>query len=286
MNKKSEFFRKYNLKKHQIKGYEELIPWFDKMTKSNQSINSLWLHGSRCANQHKKYSDLDVAFIVGREKDKNKLKAELKKKLYYKKLYNYFYYKIFEYWEFNNKEVGIHIYSNREFNQMVKSFFSDLDYFEKNQGLIRHIFIESEILYDYRNKFAKARSILSEYPQSLKKIVIEITLKRIKQEAEWWNVRKYWKSVFEEITILGLFIDEVAKCHYALNDRYRKKFLKQYPIDMKNLKPNLEKELKILTYINPINSKDRLKIATMNTVFRKLNNYYKKIYNLKEDIKI
>lgn len=286
MSKKSDFFKKYNLEKRQIEGYEELIPWLGETAENREFVNSLWLHGSRCVSQHEKYSDLDVAFIVEREEDKDKLKGELKKNLYYKKFYDYFYDKTFEYWEFNNKEVGIHIYGNWEFSQMVKSFFRDVAYFEENQGFIQHIFIESKALYDPKNKFTQARATLSEYPQSLRRAVVEITLKRIRQEAEWWNMRKYWKSVFEEMIILKSFIDEVAKCHYALNNRYRKKFLKQYPIDMKKLKPNLEKELGVLIHVDPMNSEDRAKVSVMNGIFKKLNNYYKKIYDLNEDIKI
>jgi hypothetical protein len=260
-------FKISKFSKEQIKGYEKLIPWFVEISKNRDFIKSFWLHGSRCVNQQKKYSDLDVAFIVSLKKDKDKLKKELKSKLFYKKLYNYFNNSIFEYWKFDDREVGVHIFTIREFNQLKKSFFNELDYFEKNQGLIQHIFIESKVLYDPLNKFTEARTLLSKYPETIREKVIKITLKRIKQESEWWAIRKSWKGVFEEIKILDLFIDEVTKCHYALNSVYRKNFLKQYSFVINKFKPDLKKELIELTYINPLKSNDTKKILIMEIEF-------------------
>jgi len=263
------------LSKEQISGYEKILPWFINVSKNNEFIKSFWLHGSRCVNQQTVYSDLDIAFIVNSNKDKDILKKKLKSKLFYRKFYDYFKQRDFEYWEYKKREVGIHIYSLKEFKKLVKSFFNSIGYFEKNQGMIQHIFVESKLIYDPLDIFLEAKEYLLEYPEKLRKELIELTLKRIWQEVEWWTIRKSWKNIFEEMKVIETFIDEVTKCHYALNKLYRKNFLKQYLFDIKKLKPNLEKEIMFLSEIMVSKKNDKKKIIIMNNIFKKLNNFYK-----------
>lgn len=286
MRLNNNFFKKFGLGQKDYKGYETVLPFLFELTKNNSFILSFWIHGSRVDKKYDERSDLDIGYIVEKEKNKETLKEKLRGVFYYKGYYDYFFNRIFEYWEFNGKVIGFDIYSKKEFHLRVDNFFKSVELLDTNQDFVEHVVLQSKIIYDPKGLFSDHKEKLSKCPFGLKREAIELYLKRIKQEAEWWSMRKKWKSVFEEISVLKPFIDEVAKCHHLLNDRFCMRSLKQYAIDIDELKPNIKKEVFLLANIRTDNPNHPLKMIAMNTIFKRLEKKYQEKFNTNQFINL
>jgi predicted nucleotidyltransferase len=272
-------FHKYNISVKQIEGFEDILPKLINIAHSDK-VTSFWLHGSRAIGTYNKNSDLDIAYIINTDEDRDFLKDELKKYLRDLVFHDYFFSREFHYWSFNGMEVGVHIYTRNEFELKISESLSSVSLLEKHQDFCQHIVLNSLVIHDPWKVFKNSKSIIGNYPENLRKEMVELTLKRVKQEAEWWNIRVEWKSVFEQISVLKPFIDEASKCHYALNGRYCMRSLKQYDVDMRILIPNLSQEMKILTKIDPDFPNDSKKREVMLEIYKKLDGEYKKQFSI------
>ena len=277
MSKDNKNLINTNIPLSQVLPFSEIIIFLIGLSKKNKNIKAFWLNGSRAINRQQSDSDLDLVFIVNSTEYKEVLKDELKKYLYYKKFHDYFFDKTFEYWEFNKREVGVHIYSNDEIFLKVKTIFSSLKNFEIEQSFIQHNIINSVSLFDPSDilEHLKTQSVC---PKSLSKKQAEISLKRIKQEVEWWHIRKRWRSIFEEMHVIKLLVDEVAKCQYALNNQSYMVALKYYPLDQVKMVPNLSKELNLIMTMNSISDFNAIERTALDSILAKLMKEYKRIY--------
>ncbi len=259
-------------KTSQIAGYEECLELINKKIK--KYTTAYWLHGSRAVNiQHSK-SDIDIVFIVKNDSNKHGLMKKLKTFLSYKKLYDYFNYCYFEYWEYKGKEVGVRIYTLKYFNQKVYSFFNSVDNVIKNQDFVEHVIINSFPIYDPEDILQKSKEHVLDYPDSFRKKVIQWSLNRIKQEVDWWNMRTVWLNVFQEMRVVEPLVSEISRCHYALNKRYYMYSKKHYSNDLKSFLPNIEKELNIVTHCEPGRRNNKAKREAFTLILKKLNDQF------------
>lgn len=286
MSDKKNFYKQYKLDKKDFDGYVSILPLLLEIAKENKYVLSFWIHGSRSDRKHDERSDLDVGFIVANKKAKGALKEELKRYFYYKEFYDYFFKRVFEYWEHEGKVIGPYICDRDELIVKADAFFESVESLEKHQDFFEHTILQSKVIYDPKLILSKIKKKLLDCPTSLKKEATELFLKRIKQEAEWWAMRKKWKSVFEEISVLKPFFDEVAKCHYLLNDRYCMRSLKQYAIDLRDLKPDIRRELSFLTKIGTDISGHTRKLEIMNSLFKRLERAYQRKFETDQSIKL
>ncbi|MFW6046557.1 MAG: DUF4037 domain-containing protein [Candidatus Woesearchaeota archaeon] len=256
----------------QISGYEECLDLIDKKTK--KYTLAYWLHGSRAVDiQHSK-SDIDIVFIVEDDSSKYKLIKKLKTFLSYKKLYDYFNYCYFEYWEYKGKEVGVRIYTIKDFNQKVYLFFDSVENVIKNQDFVEHVIINSFPIYDSKNILQKAKEHVLDYPDNIREKVVQWSLNRVKQEVDWWNMRTVWLNVFQEMRVVEPLVSEISRCHYALNKRYYMYSKKHYNNDLKRFLPDIEKELNIVTYCKPERINNKAKREAFTSILNKLNNEF------------
>jgi hypothetical protein len=163
----------------------------------------------------------------------------------------------------------------------VKVAFSSINDFEKGQSFIQHNIINTISISD-PDKLLDGLKEQSKYPEELRRNQIELSLKRIKQEVEWWHMRKKWRSVYEEMHVIKILVDEIAKCHYALNKRFYMVALKHYNIDQTSMTPDISKELNFLVNISPKLDLNDDKRATLDKILYKLMAEYMNIYCTKE----
>jgi hypothetical protein len=227
------------------------------------------------AGTHDKYSDLDIAFIVNREADKETLNKLFKTKLSHREFFDYFKNRIFNYWRFHDREVGIHVYTSKELTEKVDLFTSNFSSFNELQCPVQHIIIDSSVFFDKDDFFVSQRERCFNFMNTRQSEFINNYINRLKQEAEWWAIRGRWRSVFEEMNQVNLFMAEVAKCHYLLNGKLSMNSSKHYQDDLLVLKPSLGKEVIRLVAIDPHDLDCKNKIKLMGIIYKKLLAYSK-----------
>lgn len=253
-----------------VNEYRPFLIWVLSNVKSLAYVNSFWLHGSRVSGADDNYSDLDIAFVVKHEKDKKNLYAFLEQKLLHRELFDHFNDRVFDYWRFHNREVGVHVYTSEEFTEKVDLFTSSFNGFNKLQSPIQHIIIDSFTFLDKNNLLCTQRERCIDFVNTHRPEFVNNYLNRLKQEADWWAIRGRWRSVFEEINQVNIFVAEVAKCHYLLNGRLSMNSSKHYQDDLIKLKPYLSKEVIELVSINPDKLDCKRKIKLMGVIHDKL----------------
>ena len=265
------------LSKLPINGYRLFLLWVLSSLRTVSYVNSCWLHGSRVAGTHNKYSDLDIAFVVNCETDKKKLNKLLETKLYHREFLDYFNDRIFNYWRFRGREVGVHVYTSTELTEKVNLFTSGFSSFNKLQCPVQHIIVDSFVFFDKDNFFSLQREKCIAFINTCCREFINNYLNRLRQEAEWWVIRGRWRSVFEEMNQVNIFLAEVAKCHYLLNGKLSMNSSKHYQDDLLVLKPDLNKEVIRLVSINPHDLDCKSKIKLMGIIYKKLLVYSKSL---------
>lgn len=260
-----------------VNEYRPFLLWVLSNLESLPYVNSCWLHGSRASGTHNRYSDLDLAFIVDHETDKKRLSIFLEKRLSHKELFDHFNDRVFNYWKYNDREVGIHIYTNEELVEMVNSFTSGFSGFNKLQCPVRHIIIDSFTFLDKNNLLSSKREKCIAYVDTHRHEFVGNYLDRLQQEAEWWAIRGRWRSVFEEMNQVNIFLAEVAKCHYLINGKLSMNSSKHYQDDLLVLKPNLNKDVIRLVSVNPEKLHCKNKIKLMGVIYEKLLAYSKSL---------
>ncbi|KKT82128.1 MAG: hypothetical protein A2700_03050 [Candidatus Blackburnbacteria bacterium RIFCSPHIGHO2_01_FULL_44_64] len=247
---------------------------YDFSTESS-FVRGFWVHGSRITGFYHEFSDLDIAFVLDSDKSKGKIKNYLSGKIHYDPSFpEYFLDTLCEYWELNGIEVGVHIYTLKEVGAKLCSLNSSVEFFERTQAFVEHVFLESLFLVDKGMVLKKFKDKAYNYPEDIRTEIIELYKKRLEQKFVWWQKRPIWKSVFEEITDLKLIIDEISKLHYAINRRYYVYALKSYAKDLETLKPNIKDAVFSICTINPQSFEGKDKRKLIMQVFSKLMRYY------------
>lgn len=255
--------------------YDSFLAWLFPQFKLLSFIQSYWLHGSRAAETYDKYSDLDIGIIVKKETDKKKIFSMLDAKLSHREFHDYFNDSIFNYWTFNGKEVGVHLYTREEFTARVSSFTTNFEGYNSGQDFVQHVVLNSHIFLDYEDFFLLLKKKCRIFIDENKNDFIGKYLKRLRQEAEWWAIRGRWRSVFEEMTQINQFIIESAKCHHLLNGQVYLRSLKHYDIDLDKFLPDIKNEIMDIASINPYDLDCTHKIKLMNQIYEKLLIYSK-----------
>lgn len=242
------------------------------------SVMAFWIHGSRSAGTSYEHSDLDIAILVEKEENESYVKELLKKHIdYHPDFVEYFLDTTSDYWEYLGTEVGVHIITLPEFNSKIEELFESVENFEKNQTFIQHVIIESEVIFDRNSVINQSVERVTKIPEKLRNELVELYLKRLNQKIIWWEKRPVWKSVFERITDIRLIVDEIARCHYALNGKYHMTALKQYNRDLEILMPDVKDIVFEIVKVDPDNYAGKETRELIKRVVKKLEEYYEEI---------
>lgn len=255
--------------------YRPFLSWLFPHLESMSYLESCWLHGSRVEKTHNRYSDLDIGFIVKDDRGKKKLNKLLRHKLSHRAFYDYFNDRVFDYWTFRGKEVGLHLFTKKEFASKVNSFKRDFNSFDREHGPVQHVILNSLVFYDKNSFFSSQKKKCRVFIEDNRQAFIKKYLCRLKQEAEWWEIRGRWKNIFEEIKQIYQFVTEAAKCQYLLNGGLSVVPLKQYDVALNELMPRISNEIIGLVSFDPKSLDCKRKIRLMKVIYRKMSIYSK-----------
>ena len=255
--------------------FAPVFPTLARLAESAAGVEAFWVHGSRALGNFHDSSDLDVAYLVASPEAAKSLKGALAELVAYEPNFvEYFLDSTSEYWEYQGLELGVHIYETPRFEERTARVFHSLAEFELHQAFAQHVVVEAHPVYDPHGYVRAAQLAVRNFPDALRDELVELYLRRLRQKIIWWEKRPRWKSVFEELTDLHLIVNELARCHYALNKGFYMLGLKQYPDDLRWLLPDLNAEFEVITTVSPHDFRGERKRAVIRAAVEKLSDRY------------
>jgi len=171
----------------------------------------------------------------------------------------------------NGKDFGLFICTYSEIQKITKDFYKDQDSFLKNMDAVQNIIIESKILYDPKHKIKNLKKKIENKPKQFLLKVADRLITRLENKlVQWEGDRGVAKGVFQHISDMWHIIREVVFSHYLLNYEFSMNAMKRYYTgDLERLKPNIVKEINILTYIDYNLSNSKEKIKSLKSIVKK-----------------
>lgn len=222
----------------------EILETIFSLARNNSNFLAGWIHGSRANQSEWANSDLDIALVVNDPLNITELRNNLASRLRLTPNFgDYLSLDRFDLWRYRNQEIGLHIMDYNSVSMQITNIFQSIDTIERYQQFAQHVILESHSIYDPHGLLAMWKISISTIPENLKVALIEKYLQLLSQKLMWWNVRPSWKGPFEQLADCALIVDELARCHYALNGRYHMVGLKEYPLDLLSLQPDIKSKI-------------------------------------------
>lgn len=236
-------------------------------------IVAAWIHGSRATGNHHDKSDLDVLFLVEDARHLITTHTQLLSICRYDEDFpDYFGTTPVPYWEIDQGEVGVRIMPLTELSERIDRLSQTLNGFEAEQAFAQHAIISASPIFDPDNHLLSAQSKCHKVPS---RIYLQVTCKYLRllgQKMQWWDVRPRWKNEFERLSDMGVILEEIARCHYALNNKFFMPGMKDYDRDLQSLRPNLSSDLYDLLNLSPTVPQQHTR-AVVRRVYAKLDEF-------------
>ena len=169
----------------------------------------------------------------------------------------------------NNRRVDLAIYYKGRMEYVVNHFYDSRETFLEYQHKIKHKIVDAVEVYDPKHLLKKFKKEVERYPQKIFDEVFKHSMELLKENYYYWKYhgfRSEFQFGFEKWDI----IKEICEALYAKNKRLFMLPYKRLHKDLKELKPNIEKEVYFL--VRGINTQKNIakKIKVLKIIIAKL----------------
>lgn len=205
-------------------------------------VLAIFNNGSSVVGQDDKGSDVDFVIVLMKDVDKNKIRELFRKK--YKILKNEEdpEIEVEEQYEVLGKRVDPTIISKDEIEKKVNEFYTNKENYLNYQHFIKHKIIDSVAIYDKERLLPKWKKEVQRFPTKIMKEVIGSQIASVKENLFYWKHHKFrneFQFGFEQWDL----IKGICQAIYAKNNCLFMLPYKRIRKDLKELKPNIEKEM-------------------------------------------
>jgi len=190
-------------------------------------------NGSSVAGTDLPESDIDFTIIVKNKEYVNKALNLLKKNIKFLGVEHEV-----PYFEFK-KKLGICVYDKKTMDSFVKILYKSKEDFLQWQKVIQHKVVEAMPLYDPENILKAYQKRVAMYPRRIQRAVFSDSIGYLKDVYEEWNFANEFNFIFH----LPEIIENICLALYSKNRRLFMIPYKRLHKDLKELKPNIEKEM-------------------------------------------
>ena len=190
-------------------------------------------NGSSVAGTDLPESDIDFTIIVKNKEYVNKALNLLKKNIKFLGVEHEV-----PYFEFK-KKLGICVYDKKTMDSFVKILYKSKDDFLQWQKVIQHKVVEAVPIYDPGNILKAYQKRVGMYPRRIQRAVFSDSIGYLKDVYEEWNFANEFNFIFH----LPEIIENICLALYSKNRRLFMIPYKRLHKDLKELKPNIEKEM-------------------------------------------
>ncbi len=249
--------------------YLPLTEHFLELSKKLSYVKAFWVHGSRSVGRHVYKSDIDYLFVLDNKQDKKEFEKELGRFVEWKDTKGFFPEQTWRGCRWNNngvlEKIGVHIYTEDEVNEMFSDFFnnepmdvSGMTWLERwqntkflgSQGAAQFMVHESVSVHDPSGILPKLKSEVAKYPDECSKQIVDLMTGYLETKLRWFGDPWIPRSKYSFMVDMKEVLYFIAAAHYAKSKAFMQQGLKRYHLDIKILKPDIQKDLDRLLAID------------------------------------
>ena len=232
-------------------------------------VVAIFNNGSSIVGMDTPGSDVDFVVILKKEEDKEKIIQILRKTFETFKNEEYPEVNVEEQYDVLGRKADLAFFSQKEIESLVNHFYDSKDTFLKYQHILKHKIVDSSAVYDPKHLLKHYKEKVEKYPQKIIDEVFRSAVASLKEQVYYWEhhgFRNEFQFSFE-------LWDVMIQICFALYVKNRKLFMLPYKRlhkDLKELKPNIEKEMYSL--VRGVNNKKNIakKIEILKIIIAKL----------------
>ena len=226
-------------------------------------VLAIFNNGSSIVGTDLPQSDVDFTIVVKSKSDINKTLSLLKKNLKFLGVYHEV-----PHFEFK-KKLGICIYDKQTMDFFVNILYKSKKDFLQWQKVLQHKIIEAIPVYDPKDLLKRYQAKINSYPKRIQNAVFTDAMRELQEIYKEWKDYGF-RNEFNFIFQLPEIMKQICLALYSKNKRLFMLPYKRLHKDLKELQPNIEKEMYYL--IQGTHSKKNLeeKRRTLKKIIDKL----------------
>ena len=235
-----------NFLKRKIKGFDmknkEVCLEIHKSFSIQPEVLSIFNNGSSIVGQDDKGSDMDFVIVLKKSEDEKKIRELFRKKYEILKNEEDPEIEVEEQYEVLGKRVDPTIISKKEIENKVYGFYNSIDNYLNYQHFIKHKIVDSISLFDKEKLLPIWKKEVEKYPRKFMGEVVNSQIISIKENLFYWRHHKF-RNEFQFGFEYWDVMKAICQALYAKNNRMFMLPYKRIHNDLKELKPNIEKEM-------------------------------------------
>ena len=213
-----------------------------KLLSEEKEVLAIFNNGSSIVGMDDTNSDLDFVVILKNSQGENKIIRLLRKT--FKTIKNPEDPEIVveEQYDVLGRRADFTFITEKEMNKKIINFYRSKENFLELQHFIKHKIVDSVAIYDPKKLLRVWRKEAQRYPKKIMNEVVESQIYCIKEELFYWRhhgFRNEFQFGFEKWDL----VKRICQALYAKNNRMFMLPYKRLHNDLKELKPNIEKEI-------------------------------------------
>ncbi len=222
--------------------YREVCNKIKEILSKESEVLAIFNNGSSIVGLDMPKSDLDFVIITTNDKDEKKILKTLRNNFEVFKNEENPNIKVEEQFDVLGKRTDFTIISKQKIEYKINNFYKSSANFLELQHFIKHKLVDSVAVYDPNKLLNEWKKIVQKYPKKIMNDVFNSQICSIKENLFYWKnhgFRNEFQFSFEEWDV----IKSICQALYAKNNRMFMLPYKRLHKDLKELKPNIEKEM-------------------------------------------
>ncbi len=213
-----------------------------KTFSEEREVIAILNNGSSAIGKDKEGSDIDFLIIVRDKEGIERIRRIFRKKYKILKNEESPEIEVEEQYGVLGKRVDPTIIPKEEIEKKVKTFYNSKENFLSLQHFIKHKIVDSVAIYDKEKLVEGWKKEVESYPRKIMREVFDSQIKSIKENLFYWKNHKFrneFQFGFEQWEL----IQSICQALYAKNKQMFMLPYKRLSSDLKELKPDIEKEM-------------------------------------------
>lgn len=249
--------------------YKEVCDKIKGVLSKESEVLAVFNNGSSIVEMDTPGSDLDFVVIMKKDNDEKRIIQILRKNFRTFKNEENPEIEVEEQFDVLGRRADFTFISKKRMEEKVNSFYVSSTNFLELQHFIKHKIVDSIAVYDPDKLLIKWEKIVESYPKKIMNEVFKSQIYSIKENLFYWKnhgFRNEFQFGFEYWDV----IKAICQALYAKNNRMFMLPYKRIHKDLKELKPNIEKEMYQL--VRGINTQKMInrKIEIVKEILNKL----------------
>ena len=222
--------------------YKEVCDKVKEVLSKESEVLAVFNNGSSIVGMDTSGSDLDFVVIMETDKGENKIVKILRKNFEVFKNEENPEIEVEEQFNVSGRRADFTFISKNRIEEKVNNFYKNSANFLEMQHFVKHKIVDSVVVYDPNKLLNKWKKIVESYPKKIMKDVFDSQIYSLKENLFYWKnhgFRNEFQFGFEYWDVMKA----ICQALYAKNNCMFMLPYKRIHNDLKELKPNIEKEM-------------------------------------------